>query len=113
MPRPIGPMTERQRRLENCRRIAKDIELPLRKYFADLLAIPPHKITPAMFADIQGSADDLSEAVRRCAQSLYDLIDVIDAESVARGEPVMSVVEEAAARLRALEESPRIPQERR
>lgn len=77
---PIGPMTARQRVLEIARRSGRDIEGCLLKYFNDLAAIRPADMTPELMADLQASADDLSEAIRRCAQGLYDLIEAVGAE---------------------------------
>lgn len=79
-PPPIGPMSEKQRRLEFIRRRIVDIESPLAQYFSALLKIPPRQITPELFADVQADADTLAEHFRRCAQELYDLLEYLRRE---------------------------------
>lgn len=76
----FGPMTPRQRQLEKARRSIADIALPLERYFAELARIRFEAMTREQFADLQISADTLAEHIRRGAQDMYDLLEVIAQE---------------------------------
>ena len=81
MPPPIGPMNERQRRIELIRRNIVDINRPMREFFRQFAAINPRLVTPETFADLQSTTDDLSESIRRSVQAISDLADELFSES--------------------------------
>lgn len=81
-PPPVGPLTEKQRRLEQARRAVVDLTAPSDRFFDAFCGAWPSTITPDEFREMQFHAADLREQWHRAAQSLFDLIAYLGDETV-------------------------------